>query len=36
MTWTTIWAGKSHPINNADGALTDMFKTSDFCCDSTL
>lgn len=36
MTWTTIWAGKSHPINNPDGALTDMFKTSDFCCDSTL
>jgi magnesium-transporting ATPase (P-type) len=36
MTWTTIWAGKSFNINNPDGALTDMLKTSDFCNDETL
>jgi len=36
MTWTTIWAGKSHQINNPDGALTDMLNTSEFCCPSTL
>jgi Ca2+ transporting ATPase len=27
MTWTTIWAGKSHTLANPDGALTDMLNT---------
>merc|ERR1712127_264650 len=36
MTWTTIWAGKSTTINNPDGALTDMLKTSEFCNNETL
>lgn len=36
MTWTQIWAGESHKINNPDGALTDMLNTSEFCCESTL
>lgn len=36
MTWTQIWAGDSHKIKNPDGALDDMLKTSEFCCDSTL
>lgn len=36
MTWTQIWAGDSHKVKNPDGALDDMLKTSDFCCESTL
>lgn len=36
MTWTQIWSGDSHKIKNPDGALTDMFNTSEFVSASTL
>lgn len=36
MTWTQIWAGDSHKIRNPDGALTDLLKTEDFICESSL
>ena len=36
MTWTTIWAGKSHQIENPDGKQTEMFNTSAFASENTL
>lgn len=30
MTWTNIWAGGSHKIENPDGKLTDLLQTSTF------
>lgn len=36
MTWTQIWSGDSHKINNPDGKLDDMLKTEEFCCAESL
>lgn len=36
MTWTQIWAGESHKINNPDGALSDLLATNEFISQASL
>lgn len=36
MTWTQIWTGDSHKIENPDGKLTDLFTTSNFVSESAM
>jgi magnesium-transporting ATPase (P-type) len=36
MTWTQIWSGGDHKINNPDGALTDLLQTDQFCDKTTM
>lgn len=36
MTWTNIWAGDSHKLDNPDGKLTEIFDTKKFISDHSL
>lgn len=36
MTWTNIWAGEAHKIDNPDGKLDDLLDTESFCNNKTL
>ena len=36
MTWTQIWTGESHKVENPDGKLTDLFNTNQFISEPAM